>query len=265
MATATPATGLIDIRDVVKTYRMGHQAVHALRGVSLSIEPGEFVAITGASGSGKSTLMHIIGLLDRPTSGQYRLLGDDVARLAENELAARRNRSIGFVFQSFNLLARTSALKNVELPLLYAGMRARERAERAYAALAQVGLTDRIRHQPSELSGGQQQRVAIARALVTRPDIILADEPTGNLDTQASAEIMNLLVELNRTRGITVILVTHEAEIAACARRLVQMRDGRIIGDGAPEETQRSFAATGAHAAEVAAKTKTSIVVGGQA
>ncbi len=222
---------LMQLRDIVKVYSMGGQAVHALRGVTVRIDPGEFVAITGASGSGKSTMMHIIGLLDHPTGGQYFLQGRDVATLGDNEQAAVRNRSIGFVFQAFNLLARTSAVKNVELPLLYAGVRAKDRAVLAREALDMVGLASRMSHHPSELSGGQQQRVAVARALVTQPAIILADEPTGNLDTRASADIMGLLETLNRDAGKTVVLVTHEPEIAAYARRIIQMRDGLILDD----------------------------------
>jgi putative ABC transport system ATP-binding protein len=225
------SAALMVLQDITKTYRMGRQEVHALRGVSLSLYPGEFVAITGASGSGKSTLMHIIGLLDRPSTGSYFLHGRDVASLGEREQAEIRNRSIGFVFQAFNLLPRTSALKNVELPLVYAGVPGRERSERAQEALDLVGLANRMAHQPSELSGGQQQRVAVARALVTRPAIILADEPTGNLDTRASADIMGLLQQLNRERGMTVVLVTHEADIAGYARRVVQVRDGLILAD----------------------------------
>ncbi len=223
--------GVIQLLDIAKTYHLGGHEVNALQGVSLRIDPGEFVAITGASGSGKSTMMHIIGLLDHPTSGRYFLQGRDVATLNDNDQAAVRNRSIGFVFQAFNLLARTSALKNVELPLLYAGVRARDRTQRALEALELVGLTSRMHHQPSELSGGQQQRVAVARALVTHPAIILADEPTGNLDTRASADIMGLLDRLNQNSGITVVLVTHEPEIASYARRIVQMRDGLILAD----------------------------------
>jgi putative ABC transport system ATP-binding protein len=223
--------GLIQLREIVKTYYLGGHEVNALRGVTLRIDPGEFIAITGASGSGKSTMMHIIGLLDHPTGGQYYLQGRDVATLGDNEQAGVRNRSIGFVFQAFNLLARTSALKNVELPLRYAGVRARDRTELAREALDMVGLSSRMLHQPSELSGGQQQRVAVARALVTRPAIILADEPTGNLDTRASADIMELLDRLNRDAGKTVVLVTHEPEIAMYARRAVQMRDGRVTSD----------------------------------
>jgi putative ABC transport system ATP-binding protein len=209
---------------------MGDVEVPALRELSLLIERGEFVAIMGHSGSGKSTLMNIIGCLDRPTSGRYELDGKEVSRLGRNALATVRNRTLGFVFQSFNLLARTTALENVELPLLYSGISGRERHRRATEALAQVGLADRMHHQPSQLSGGQQQRVAVARALVSRPKIILADEPTGNLDTHTSAEVMALFQDLGRS-GITVVLVTHEAEIAAYAARVVVVRDGSVQSD----------------------------------
>ncbi|HEY4027777.1 MAG TPA: ABC transporter ATP-binding protein [Candidatus Dormibacteraeota bacterium] len=208
---------------------MGNVQVHALRGVSLHVERGDFVAIMGASGSGKSTLMNIIGCLDLPTSGHYLLDGVDVRKLNDNQLAAVRNLKIGFVFQSFNLIPRSSALHNVEMPLIYAGMSARRR-QRALAALDAVGLAERARHQPSELSGGQQQRVAIARALVTEPAILLADEPTGNLDSESSVEIMRLLVELNDD-GRTIVLITHENDIAAFAKRVVRLKDGLIIED----------------------------------
>ncbi|HSV71552.1 MAG TPA: ABC transporter ATP-binding protein [Methylibium sp.] len=227
---------LIEVRDLVKTYRMGatHEGgvneVQALRGVSLDIEAGEFVAIMGASGSGKSTLMNIIGCLDRPTAGSYRLAGESVEAQGGDALAAIRNRRIGFVFQQFNLLPRTSARENVELPLVYAGVAPRDRHPRALACLEQVGLAARADHTPAELSGGQQQRVAIARALVNRPQMILADEPTGALDSATSAEVMRLLAELNAA-GITVILVTHEHDIAAWARRRIVFRDGRVVED----------------------------------
>jgi putative ABC transport system ATP-binding protein len=221
---------LIQLVDVAKTYRMGDVEVHALRGVSLDVELGEFTAIMGASGSGKSTLMNIVGCLDRPSSGRYLLEGQDVSRLSTERLAEMRNRTIGFVFQSFNLLARTSALENVELPLLYAGASTAERRARATEALARVGLADRAHHHPNQMSGGQQQRVAIARALVTRPRVILADEPTGNLDSRTSVEVMALFQELGRA-GITVVLVTHEPDIAQYAGRIVVMRDGRILSD----------------------------------
>ncbi|HXT37638.1 MAG TPA: ABC transporter ATP-binding protein [Chloroflexota bacterium] len=218
------------MRRIVKTYQMGDQEVHALRGVNLAIHQGEFVAIMGASGSGKSTMMNIVGCLDRPTEGQYLLDGRDVATLRDDEQAVMRNRTIGFVFQAFNLLRRTTALRNVELPMIYAGAGRSERAARARAALEMVGLGDRLDHQPSQLSGGQQQRVAVARALVTQPSLILADEPTGNLDSQVSAEIMALFRGVNE-QGMTVILVTHEADIAAYARRVVRMRDGQVLSD----------------------------------
>jgi putative ABC transport system ATP-binding protein len=229
MITTSPAP-LIEMHQVSKTYQMGDQEVHALAGLDLCIHNGEFVAIMGASGSGKSTLMNILGCLDRPTSGQYLLNGKDVATLRDDEQATVRNRTIGFVFQSFNLLRRTSALKNVELPLVYAGVPAGERAERARAALEQVGLGRRLDHQPSQLSGGQQQRVAVARALVTNPPLILADEPTGNLDSHVSGEVMKLFQGLNE-HGLTIVLVTHESEIAGYARRVIHMRDGQVIDD----------------------------------
>jgi putative ABC transport system ATP-binding protein len=225
---------LISVRDLVKTYTVGEVTVRALRGASLDIWPGEFVAVTGPSGSGKSTLMHILGCLDRPTSGQYFLNGKDVSRMSKDELAAIRNRQIGFVFQGFNLLSRTSALDNVELPLLYNGgsrMKAADRRRRATAALEAVGLDDRAHHYPNQLSGGQQQRVAIARALINEPSIILADEPTGNLDTRTSIEVMGIFQRLNVERGLTVVLITHEHDIAEYGTRLVRFRDGRIQVD----------------------------------
>ncbi len=219
--------GLIDIRDVYKTYDTGEVQVHALRGVSVSVNSGESLAIMGSSGSGKSTLMNILGCLDRPTQGSYRLAGEEVANLDRNQLAEVRNRTLGFVFQSFNLLPRTSALENVELPMLYAGVPSGERRKRARAALERVGLAERTGHMPNQLSGGQQQRVAIARAIVGEPRIILADEPTGNLDSRTSVEILALFQELVRT-GITVVLVTHEPDIAGYAERVIEMRDGVI-------------------------------------
>ena len=221
---------LIEARSLVKTYRMGDQAVQALSDVSLDIAEGEFVAIMGASGSGKSTLMNILGCLDRPTSGTLLLAGEEVEDLDGDALASIRNRRIGFVFQQFNLLPRTSALDNVELPMVYAGIQPAERHARARAALQRVGLAERALHKPAELSGGQQQRVAIARALVNQPALILADEPTGALDTQTSEDIMRLLAGLN-AQGMTVVMVTHEADIALWARRRIVFRDGRIVED----------------------------------
>ena len=226
--TATPA--LIEAHELCKTYTMGDQTVHALRGVSLTLEAGDFVAIMGASGSGKSTLMNILGCLDRPSSGAYRLAGEGVETLSQDQLASIRNRRIGFVFQQFNLLPRTSALENVELPMLYAGVSAAQRHARAHAALERVGLGERGAHTPSELSGGQQQRVAIARALVNQPQLILADEPTGALDSHTSEDIMRLLTELN-AQGLTVVIVTHESDVAAWARRKLIFRDGQIVQD----------------------------------
>ncbi len=224
------APALLSLQDVVKVYRMGDVEVHALRGVSLEVEPGEFVAIMGASGSGKSTLMNIIGCLDRPTSGRYLLAGEPVSNLDRAALAEKRNATLGFVFQNFNLLSRTSALENVELPLLYAGAPTRERHVRAREALARVGLAERAEHHPNQMSGGQQQRVAIARALVNRPKVILADEPTGNLDSATSNDVMAIFQQL-RDAGITVVLVTHEPDIASYASRVIQMKDGLVVSD----------------------------------
>ncbi len=221
---------VLDVQSLVKTYGQGETSVHALRGVSLRVERGEYVAIMGASGSGKSTLMNILGCLDIPTSGRYLLDGVDVSRLTDRQLALVRNRRIGFVFQAFNLIPRTSALANVELPLAYAGLRARERRARARAALELVGLADRANHEPNQLSGGQQQRVAVARALVTAPALVLADEPTGNLDTHSTAEILAVLDRLNRS-GRTIVLITHEPDVAHHARRLIRLVDGQIVED----------------------------------
>ncbi|MCX7808201.1 MAG: ABC transporter ATP-binding protein [Deltaproteobacteria bacterium] len=222
---------LVEIRNLTKVYGSGETEVRALDGVSIDIEAGEFVAVMGPSGSGKSTFMNILGCLDFPSAGSYRLAQVEVSRLSRDALALLRRYKIGFIFQSFNLLPRTTALENCELPLLYQGVPRLERRRRAMEALEWVGLRDRAHHMPNQLSGGQQQRVAIARALVTRPSIILADEPTGNLDTKRSQEIMRLLVELNRKEGMTIVMVTHEPDIAAYARRIVSFRDGRIQSD----------------------------------
>jgi putative ABC transport system ATP-binding protein len=235
------AETVISVRDLVKTYVVGDIEVKALRGASLDIYPGEFVAVTGPSGSGKSTLMHILGCLDVPTSGVFRLAGHDVQSLDENQLSDVRNIFIGFVFQQFNLLARTSAVENVELPLIYAGTGGRERHERAVAALERVGLGNRLHHHPNQLSGGQQQRVAIARAIVNRPRVILADEPTGALDSRTSIEVMSLFQELWRS-GITIMVVTHEPDIAEFASRVIVMRDGRVLSDRRQEPKRAAHA-----------------------
>jgi putative ABC transport system ATP-binding protein len=227
-AEASRGDGVIVVRHLIKTYTLGAIAVHALHDVSLTIGAGDFVAIMGASGSGKSTLMNILGCLDLPTRGRYLLDGVDVRGMGRDELADVRNRKIGFVFQSFNLIPRTSALANVELPMVYAGMGRRRRRARAEKALARVGLGDRMHHLPSELSGGQQQRVAVARAIVTNPAIVLADEPTGNLDTSATTEVMGIFTRLN-AEGRTVVLITHEDDVAASAKRVIRLRDGKIV------------------------------------
>ena len=225
-----PGELVIDIEGVTKLYRMGTEIVHALRGVQMQIHRGEYLAVMGPSGSGKSTLMNMLGCLDTPTAGRYEFAGEDVAEMSDDELADIRNREIGFVFQSFNLLPRSDALHNVELPLIYAGLSKAERLDRAREALINVGLGDRMHHQPNELSGGQRQRVAIARALVNRPSIILADEPTGALDTKTGVEIMQLFEDLY-DKGNTIIMVTHEEDVALHARRIVRLRDGLIESD----------------------------------
>ena len=234
---------VIRLEDVKKSYALGDVTVHALRGVDLALRRGEFLAVVGASGSGKSTLMNILGLLDRPTSGRYLLEGEDVSGFDKDRRAVLRNRKIGFVFQNFNLLARTSAVENIELPLVYTGkaQAPAARQKRALAMLEAVGLGDRAHHTPTQLSGGQQQRVAIARALVTEPEIVLADEPTGNLDSRTSVEIMEILQRLNRERGLTIVLITHEHDIAEYGTRTVSVRDGRIIADH-PVEKRRDAA-----------------------
>jgi putative ABC transport system ATP-binding protein len=222
---------MIKLENVTKTYVLGTVEVHALRGVDLEVSEGELMSIMGPSGSGKSTLMNILGCLDQPTSGRYYLNGTPVGELTDDQLAEIRNRRIGFVFQNYNLLARTSAIENVEIPMVYAGASASVRQTKAIEALQSVGLGDRLRHKPNELSGGEQQRVAIARALVNDPTIILADEPTGNLDTKTGAEILSIFEQLSEERGITIIFVTHDPEVAACTRRIVRLRDGLIEGE----------------------------------
>ncbi len=241
---------VISVRNLSKTYQLGEHSVHALRSISLDIARGEFVSVIGPSGSGKSTLMHILGCLDQPTSGQYLLDGKDVSHLSDDEVSLVRNRQIGFVFQGFNLLTRTSALENVELPLLYGktDLSAKVRRRRAMEALAAVGLESRWEHHTNQLSGGQQQRVAIARALLNNPSILLADEPTGNLDTQTSLEVMGIFQRLQRDRGITIVLITHEMEVAEYGSRIIAFRDGNIVSD-VPNERLR----VGAHETEAAA------------
>ncbi len=239
---------IIRLNNINKIYESGELNVHALKDINLSVMQGEYIAIMGASGSGKSTLMNILGCLDRASSGEYLLNGEDVSKLSDNELAYVRNRTIGFVFQSYNLIAQNNALQNVELPMLYAGVRgAREREERAVKLLKEVGLEDRITHLPKELSGGQKQRVAIARAMVNNPGVILADEPTGNLDSKASVEIMDIFTRLNREKNVTVIMVTHERDIAEFTDRIISFKDGEIISD----ESLSDKSVTGGNAYEV--------------
>ncbi|HEV2440123.1 MAG TPA: ABC transporter ATP-binding protein [bacterium] len=245
---------LIEVRDLTKVYGTGEMAVYALRGVSLEVRRGEFVAIMGPSGSGKSTFMHLLGCLDRPTAGSYRLAGQEVSGLSADELAMVRSRQIGFVFQSFNLLARTTALENVELPMLYAGIPRETRVARAKELLASVGLGDRLDHKPSELSGGQQQRVAIARSLANGVPLLMADEPTGNLDSKSSAEIMTLFRRLNEQQGLTVVLVTHDMTVAAWSKRVVTFRDGRIVSDKPVAEAVPEALRAGVDQAHAAAR-----------
>ena len=244
-AASAPAPHIVDVDGVTKVYKLGDVEVHALRGVTLAVDAGEFVAVMGSSGSGKSTLMNILGCLDKPTAGEFRLDGHAISQLDSDGLARIRNRTLGFVFQSFNLLSRTSALENVELPLLYSGLPARDRRRRARERLASVGLADREHHHPNQLSGGQQQRVAIARSLVNDPAVILADEPTGNLDTRTSIEILALMQRLNRA-GLTIVLVTHEPDIATYAGRVLTFRDGRFMSDEQRPEPSDAAAALAA-------------------
>jgi len=221
---------MIELKDIGKSYRMGKMEISALSGVSLTVQKGELIAIMGPSGSGKSTLMNVLGCLDRPTNGTYLFEDREISSLSDDELAHVRNAKIGFVFQSFNLLPRFSALKNVEMPLIYSGVPAKGRTERAIPVMEMVGLQDRMEHKPTELSGGQQQRVAIARALVNQPPLLLADEPTGNLDSRSGAEILNILVELNK-RGVTIMIVTHDHDVAARCKRIINLKDGGVVGD----------------------------------
>jgi putative ABC transport system ATP-binding protein len=223
---------MIDLKDITKNYRMGEMDISALDRVSLSVGQGEFIAIMGPSGSGKSTLMNVLGCLDRPTTGTYTFESREISAMTDDELAHVRNAKIGFVFQSFNLLPRFTALKNVEMPLIYSGVPAKQRTERAVPVMAQVGLQDRMYHKPTELSGGQQQRVAIARALVNHPPLLLADEPTGNLDSRSGAEILNILADLNK-QGVTIMIVTHDHDVAARCKRIINLKDGRVVGDRA--------------------------------
>lgn len=219
---------MIELKDVTKTYNMGKVKVHALRGVSFDIKQGEFISIIGPSGSGKSTIMNILGCLDNPSEGEFHLDGKEISKYSNNDLAEIRNRKIGFVFQKFNLLPKLNAYENVELPLIYQGMKSKERHKKVIASLEKVGLSDRLHHKPTELSGGQQQRVAIARALATNPPIILADEPTGNLDSVSGKEVLETLLELN-SNGITIILITHDLEVASKAKRIVTLKDGKVV------------------------------------
>jgi putative ABC transport system ATP-binding protein len=246
---AQRSSAVIDVREVTKTFSLGQVQVHALRGVSLRIERGDFVAIMGSSGSGKSTLMNILGCLDVPSSGRYELDGTDVGRLDADDLSDLRNRKIGFVFQSFNLVARTSAVANVELPLAYAGLGRHERRRRAERALIAVGMKARMSHQPSELSGGQQQRVAVARAIVTNPALVLADEPTGNLDSRTTEEVLRIFARLNG-EGRTIVLITHEPEVAERAARIIRLSDGEIVEDTRPGSAAERLLASGAASAE---------------
>jgi putative ABC transport system ATP-binding protein len=236
---------VISVRDLTKVYQVGEHTVHALRSISLDVQRGEFVAVIGPSGSGKSTLMHILGCLDQPTSGQYFIEGRDVSHLSDDEISLVRNEKIGFVFQGFNLLSRTSALENVELPLLYGtkNLSAAERKQRAMAALQSVGLESRADHHTNQLSGGQQQRVAIARALLNNPSILLADEPTGNLDTKTSVEVMEIFQSLQRERGITIVLITHEMDVARYGSRIISFRDGNIVSDIANDDRTHASSA----------------------
>lgn len=257
MSLSDSNTQVIEIQDMTKVYQMGETKVHALNGVSLTIHAGEYVAIIGTSGSGKSTLMNMIGLLDQPTSGSYRIRGTETSKLSQSHMADMRNNEIGFVFQRFNLLARTDARRQVELPLFYAGVSAREASKKAVGALTRVGLGDRTHHRPDELSGGQQQRVAIARALVNRPSLLLADEPTGALDTKTGEEVMELFEELHQ-QGMTLVVVTHDMDVAQQAQRIITLRDGQIISDTQNQLAQRDRQTT--RAVETAAALEPAVV-----